>query len=130
MDSIGSRLKLARRKRKLTQQALADAAGVRQSTIGNIEGGSRTGLQSLQPIARALSINYEWLRDGHGPMDAAPDSLIFSSELLQRIQCLSANELRRLENQLRAAVDMNPLPTLPTGASSGEFPPATGTAGH
>lgn len=111
----------------LNQVDLARLVGVRQSAISNIEVGKRNGLQSLQPIAKALGVRYEWLRTGEEPMlDDAP-APVFSNDLLQRIQAMSPAEMRRLENQLRAAVDMNPLPRLEPAAGLGESRPVTGT---
>lgn len=70
MDSIGSRLAQARVLRGfLTQDALAKAANVSQSTIGNIEAGIRNGLQTLPALAKTMRVRHEWLRDGEEPME-------------------------------------------------------------
>jgi DNA-binding XRE family transcriptional regulator len=58
MDTLPSRLTHARSLRDWTQQELADQAGVKQSTIGNIEAGIRGGLQSLALIAEALGVRF------------------------------------------------------------------------
>ena len=71
MKTIAERLKHARTAHKdWSQGQLASAAGVAQSTIGNIESGKRFGRESLYKIARALDVSYEWLLDGEGEMRA------------------------------------------------------------
>ena len=70
MDTVGGRLAKARRAHGWTQEDLARRAGVSQGTIGNIESGTRDGLQSLADIAEALGVRYRWLRDGTDPVQA------------------------------------------------------------
>jgi phage repressor protein C with HTH and peptisase S24 domain len=67
VDSIASRLARARERAGLTQQQLANLAGVSQSTIGNIEAGLRQSRGSLPQIAEALGVRLKWLRDGEEP---------------------------------------------------------------
>lgn len=69
MKTIAERLRYAREThKKWPQTQLATAAGVSQSTIGNIESGIRQGRGSLPAIAKALGISHDWLADGEGPM--------------------------------------------------------------
>lgn len=77
LDTLAGRLRSARKTRNLSQAALAERAGVRQSTVGNIESGARDGANSLALLAHALAVRYFWLRDGNGDMDIsqmAPDA--------------------------------------------------------
>lgn len=67
VDSIASRLIKARTDKDLSQQALANLAGVSQSTIGNIEAGLRKSRGSLPQIAEALGVRLKWLSDGEMP---------------------------------------------------------------
>ncbi|WP_409167665.1 helix-turn-helix domain-containing protein [Variovorax sp. H27-G14] len=62
MEEIPERLKRLRKAAGLTQAALARAAGVVQSTIGNIEGGHRGYGESLVDIAKVLRVPPEYLR--------------------------------------------------------------------
>lgn len=110
MDSLASRLRRAREARDLSQPALARIAGVSQGTIGNIEAGIRGGASSLASIAQALQIRYLWLRDGDGEMELPASAWPFSQELWPAVKDLPAEELRRLENQMRAFLDLDPLP--------------------
>jgi transcriptional regulator with XRE-family HTH domain len=130
MDTLASRLKTARKARGLTQASLAKLAGVGQSAIGNIESGKRGGLQSLTEIAMALNVNYLWLRDGEGEMDVAPMSAaIFSREVVARLLQLPADDRRKIENSVRAALDMDPLPRAHQDQPLGGSFPSTGTHG-
>jgi transcriptional regulator with XRE-family HTH domain len=59
-DSIGKRLKALREKRGLTLRALADQAGVPQSTLSMVENGTRPGaglrLETAKRICWALGV--------------------------------------------------------------------------
>ena len=61
--SLGERLQLLRQRRDLTQQKLADDAGVSKMTIIRIEKGKSTNvqLQTLRSIAKALGLAVEEL---------------------------------------------------------------------
>lgn len=71
VNTIAYRLKLARELREWTQDDLAEAAGVSQGTIGNIESGLRKRPRDLLAIAKALNVSPSWLQDGFGQMDEA-----------------------------------------------------------
>lgn len=75
MIEIATRLKMARDMRGLTQCALAVAAGVTQGAIGNIESGTRRGLQSLPALAKALRVSHDWLAYGEGDKAFEKNSL-------------------------------------------------------
>lgn len=73
MNTLRQRLKAARDEAGLTQPELAARAGVAQSTIGNIEAGTRKRPRELLSIAAALGVNPEWLETGDGPMKSGVD---------------------------------------------------------
>ena len=78
---IGSRVKEARLKKHLTQQQLAEAAGISLSFLSNIENG-RQAMQvlTLIDLANALEVSTDWLcRDI--PLAASPLSSAIESEL-------------------------------------------------
>lgn len=57
-----SRLKALRKWRGLTQQDLAEKAGIGQGYLSSIEGGSRAGTaETLTAIATALDVPVEWI---------------------------------------------------------------------
>lgn len=49
----------ARQQAKLTQQQLADLAGIPQSTVARIESGANTSVDTLSKIAKALNKKIE-----------------------------------------------------------------------
>lgn len=75
MYSLADRLKLARETKGLSQQQLADRVGVSQSTIGNLEAGTRQSARKLPQIADALGVNALWLSEGRGPMALTTDAI-------------------------------------------------------
>lgn len=70
LRDLADRLIYARARARMTQAGLGAAAGVHQSTVAGIEARHSDGAVSLAPIAKALGVHYEWLRDGREPMVA------------------------------------------------------------
>lgn len=70
MKTVAERLKKARERKEWSQAQLAAAAGLSQSTIGNIESGIRQARGSLPELAKVLGVSYEWLANGVGELDA------------------------------------------------------------
>lgn len=66
MKTVAERLKHARELKEWSQAQVAAASGLSQSTIGNIEAGTRKAKGSLHEIAKALGVSYEWLANGVG----------------------------------------------------------------
>ncbi|MDN7544786.1 helix-turn-helix domain-containing protein [Burkholderia cenocepacia] len=64
MDTFGSRLRALREKHGWSQEDLAKAAKVSQSTIAQIEGGRNKGSRHILALAGALEVPPEWLQDG------------------------------------------------------------------
>ncbi|PKG96300.1 hypothetical protein CXF92_00425 [Pseudomonas sp. Choline-3u-10] len=65
LDSVGKRVACARKYRSLTQQELADRAGIAQSSLASLEAGRNKGSRSLVSLAKALDVPAEWLDSGH-----------------------------------------------------------------
>jgi transcriptional regulator with XRE-family HTH domain len=74
MKTLAERTKEARERLGMTQQELADAAGVAQGTIGNIERGRGQRPREAAKIARALKVNLDWYLYEEGPME--PNKLL------------------------------------------------------
>jgi transcriptional regulator with XRE-family HTH domain len=66
MDTLAKRLTWAREKKGMTQGALATAAKVSQSTIGNLEAGMRNTCRKIAVIASILDVDALWLAEGIG----------------------------------------------------------------
>lgn len=64
LDSVGKRVAYARKYRSLTQQELADRAGIAQSSLASLEAGRNKGSRSLVSLAKALDVPPEWLDSG------------------------------------------------------------------
>jgi transcriptional regulator with XRE-family HTH domain len=71
VKTIGERAAWARTRLNLTQEQVADMAGVTQGMIGNLEGGVRKNPRELLRIAAALRVRPEWLQHGVGPIEAS-----------------------------------------------------------
>lgn len=76
MNTLAKRLIWARTQKEISQQELADKAGVAQSTIGSLESGARRSARKIVVIANVLGVDALWLAEGKGkPKDdiAFPD---------------------------------------------------------
>lgn len=83
---LAQRIRQARRKAKLSQQALAEMVGVQRSAVSNWESANYTqpAIANLIAIATATNISMEWLATGRGSMgfDHEPDVLAIDAELV------------------------------------------------
>lgn len=68
MDTLGHRVKTARRAAGLSQRSLADKVGISQVSIQHIESGRNDGSKHLISIAKALKVNPDWLQEGTLPI--------------------------------------------------------------
>lgn len=93
-NTLAERFKLAREALGMSQADVARRAGVRQSTIGNIEAGTRSNPRKLLQLARALCVLPEWLQDGSGPMKAQPSSLAAEPDTQYDFMAIQTERLR------------------------------------
>lgn len=60
--AMGAKIKATRKKLRLTQEELADAAGISASFMGHIERGSRiASIDTLFSLCRALDVSADYL---------------------------------------------------------------------
>lgn len=109
MRTLAERLIWAREQKGLTQAALAKLSGVTQSTIGNLESGSRLSARRIVDIATALDVDPVWLANG-GPQ-AKPAAAVLpdpsNSPFANTLRVRVGDEpdtipVRRVEIKLRA----------------------------
>jgi len=64
LERIGLNITIIRERRRLTQEKLAELAGLHRAYIGQIERGEKNiGLRNLEKIAKALDVNIRVLVD-------------------------------------------------------------------
>lgn len=122
--NLGARLKIARKKRGLKQEQLAELVGVSQAMISALEKRDSKTTEHVFGFARALKINPEWLQAGKGEsgLDAdawrptLPDLPADQAELLRnynaagqrwRLSLLLMSRLRGDAEQNEMAGGMN-----------------------
>ena len=66
MGTLGDRLKVARENKNLSQQEVAERAGMSQPTYYKIESGKTKRTTYLNDLARVLGVNPNWLGTGEG----------------------------------------------------------------
>lgn len=69
MYTLSERLKWARERQGLSQADLAKRSAVSQSTIGNLEAGTRLSARRLPQIADVLGVSPLWLAEGSGAVE-------------------------------------------------------------
>ena len=70
-DTVGKRLKKARKYAGMTQVELADAVDTKQGAISDLESGRNNSSTKLVQMALVLGVSVEWLSTGGGEMVAA-----------------------------------------------------------
>lgn len=76
--NIGERIKETRQIKGISQLELAEAIGIKQPAISQIERGGTKNTSYLQDIAAILHVNPYWLQTGLGPREPE-DGTTFSS---------------------------------------------------
>lgn len=119
--SFGSRLTEARKRKGLTQAQVGEGLGTAGADVGKsvVYGWERKNhyprADQLAPLCQRLDCSADWLLTG------IPNEWPFSRELRQRVFGLDASAQRKLENVMRAHLDMQPMPALaPTSQSDSD----------
>ena len=68
---LSMRIRIARQRARLSQEALALNLGITRSAVANWEGadGVLPASARLADIARLTNVSFEWLATGRGPLD-------------------------------------------------------------
>ncbi|WP_066018682.1 helix-turn-helix domain-containing protein [Endozoicomonas atrinae] len=82
MSTLGDRLRRVRKERGLSQAALAEAVGSRQSSINDIESGRNKKSVYLVKIAHALNVDPVWLENGSGNVNGMSVNIVGQGALL------------------------------------------------
>lgn len=94
---LSTRLRQARKDAGLTQQELADRAGLAQATISKMESGQISQTTEILTLARVLGVNPDWLARGIGPKEkSSPSEVALGSEDFPAI--------RRVEMKVTAGI--------------------------
>ena len=75
MNTIGERIKEARRLRGLSRPQLAEAARIKYPTLAGIENNDQTATTQLPQLADALGVSPKWLQSGKGSMEPGAPTL-------------------------------------------------------
>jgi transcriptional regulator with XRE-family HTH domain len=104
---VGERIAELRRARGLTQESLAERAGISRESVGKIEGNSRSpSLAMLEKLANALEVPVSKLLESSAPRVRAARSPDFlPAELLAKPDFIEACGKRDLGRIFRLAVD-------------------------
>ena len=76
LDTLSTRLKYARKKKKLTQQQLAEKVGIKQQAVQRIETNRVHSTSYIVQLAQALNVTPEWL--ALGETDDEPSSSVLA----------------------------------------------------
>ncbi|MDR7811818.1 MULTISPECIES: helix-turn-helix domain-containing protein [Lacrimispora] len=106
MDTLGGRLKHARKNKGFTQDSLAETIGVSRGVIFNLEK-NKTEPQTIviNAICQTLNINKDWLMNGSGEMENTArinQRAKILTELYEVIKGLSEDEQLYLLDTIKA----------------------------
>ncbi len=103
LDTIGKRLKWARKNAQLSQHDLEEKSGVAQSVISRLERGTLKKSTNLVMLANACNVSVFWLQTGHGdPMAVLMPSKFPELEHAVEKFNLNEDEMKTVE---RHAID-------------------------
>lgn len=82
--TIGKRIKIVRKSKKLNQRVFSNMLGLSQAHISNIEcDKDKPSNKVLTSIANEFNINIEWLKTGEGEMECKSSHSSYDNILLQ-----------------------------------------------
>lgn len=85
MNTTKNRLKIVRKKRRMTLQAFADALGVSRSTVESYEYGKRQPSTAyINYVCERFNVSRDWLTTGFGDMDAGESREMYALDALKK----------------------------------------------
>lgn len=102
LDTLGARLKWARKEAKLTQAAAARAIGLSQPTLSDLENDNTKGSTSLVEIASVYGLDVRWLKTGRGAPRQARDGEEVNPAITEQQLPLSLDSVRMERARLLA----------------------------
>jgi transcriptional regulator with XRE-family HTH domain len=70
LDTLGARLRWARKNAQMTQAAASRAVGLSQPTLSDLENDNTKGTSSIVELASLYGISAQWLKSGRGSPQA------------------------------------------------------------
>lgn len=122
MNTLGERIRLIRKREKLTQDEFSKKYGITRDTLNNIEHDRLARPEQKEPLFRLIckegGYDYIWLTTGKGdPISQLDDTSMaqidsimtgeneFHKNLIKMIATLDDDAISRIEEQLRLLLD-------------------------
>jgi transcriptional regulator with XRE-family HTH domain len=97
---IGDRIRIYRKRRRMSQEELAHLSSFSVSFIGEVERSEKSpSLDNLNKICRALGITIQELFDQAQPIDQSKEAEIISG-IVNKIQSLSTKDLATIREMI------------------------------
>lgn len=104
---IGERIRIYRKRAGLSQEKLAELAGVHNTYIGQLERGEKNAsIETIEKITRALGISFETLFEKIIPGDTAPSGHTLMLNYYNKVNELPENEQLLIYNIIDAALKL------------------------
>lgn len=95
---LGKRIRAERRKQNLTQEKLAEIAGISDSFMGHIERGGRTlSIETLVKLSNSLKLNIEYIICGEHNYQPS----MLPTEILDALNRMNASQRKVFLNMMK-----------------------------
>ena len=95
MSDFGTRLKIIRKTRNITQSDLSKALGIAQSTVANYENNTRfPGESSLKELSEYLEVSLDYLMGLTDLRSVAPQNITSEESIDEAVETYNSQELR------------------------------------
>lgn len=104
-DTLGDRLKKARKRARISQEELANKCNVSQGVISKIERGDQDRSTKTNEFAKILMCDPYWLATGEG--EIIPSDGVGMTYIKKHFESLSDSQKNRLIDSLNDMVEIN-----------------------